>query len=116
MSKIGFIHFSDFHIKKTDASFFNESVSQIISAIKNDWLEVQSLYLILSGDIAYSGEEDEYLIAANWVKNIRYEIKEQLHYDVNVFMVPGNHDCKLVPKNSVRELTVNQLKEKGYEW
>ena len=115
MSKIGFIHFSDFHIKKTDASFFNESVSKIISAIKNDWLEVQSLYLILSGDIAYSGEEDEYLIAANWVKNIRYEIKEQLHYDVNVFMVPGNHDCKLVPKNSVRELTVNQLKEKGYE-
>ena len=47
MSKIGFIHFSDFHIKKTDASFFNESVSKIISAIKNDWLEVQSLYLIL---------------------------------------------------------------------
>ena len=65
--KIGIIHFSDIHfVEKIDENSILKKKEKIISQIKNKLLSFDKLFLVISGDVAYSRKKTEYEISINF--------------------------------------------------
>ena len=89
MSKhISWIHLSDLHIQCHEDNFESEFIyRKLLDDLKQFKPHVDLVFI--TGDIAYSGEEKEYKIAADFFHNI----SESLNIPNNrFFFVPGNHD------------------------
>ena len=112
--EITFLHFSDIHFNKNSDSIYcldgdlrNEMIIDVEGVIKKEHL--QPYGIIVCGDIAYSGQADEYKIADGFIN----ELVEKLEIDYeHVFCVPGNHDVdQNVAKKSVSVYAVQKLLE-----
>lgn len=112
MSKIGFIHFSDLHIK---SDTILKPVDKVVSAINADWVGVNHIYIIISGDIAFSGQKDEYIKAQEWINSLLLEIQEKIKLPTSIYLVPGNHDCDFSKSLGVRKVLLNDILKNGYE-
>lgn len=90
------LHISDIHFKAYDKNMFLDMDKDIQNEIENDLHLLRPTYgdvdiTMIGGDIAYSGSEQEYKKADEWISTI-CEIsgcKEE-----NVLTVPGNHDVQ----------------------
>lgn len=94
MSEIAFIHLSDIHFHKSsgnsadiDADLRNSILIDIKENAKSSLQNVKGI--LVGGDIAFSGQREEYNIAKAFLKELtsNLEIDEK-----NIFCVPGNHD------------------------
>ena len=112
MAKIGFIHLTDLHITQDTVL---KPAEKVVSAIKADWLDVKHLYLILSGDIAFSGCKEQYEIAEKWISSILLEIQEKIKIQTTVYLSPGNHDCDFTKSTNIRSIILKDLLENGYK-
>lgn len=100
--KIALIHLSDFHINNKD-SISNEKIDTIIKSLKVI-KNIDKYILVVSGDIAFSGKNNEYRKAHSIFTKIIIGIKEKLLNDyINVLIVPGNHDLCLTTDARDRE-------------
>ena len=72
-----FIHLSDLHIHRYDAS--NKKVEELFDCIEKKY---KDYYLIITGDITDDGDERQYEKAYNILKNFKDKL----------FICPGNHD------------------------
>ena len=104
MGKISFIHLSDIHFRKTsgNSSDIDDDLRQaVLTDIQYNAKEnLENIRgVLLSGDIAFAGQEKEYEIARGFLKNLT----SNLNIDENeVFCVPGNHDVdQNVPRSSI---------------
>ncbi len=90
-----------------DSDLRNEMIIDVEGVIKKEHL--QPYGIIVCGDIAYSGQADEYEIADGFIN----ELVEKLEIDYeHVFCVPGNHDVdQNVAKKSVSVYAVQKLLE-----
>jgi len=87
-----FIHLSDIHFRKQQA----DGRSVIDDDIRNEvLLDLDRLHfataagVLVSGDVAFSGAKDEYVVAREWLAEVNKKIKSEPQ---NVWVVPGNHD------------------------
>ena len=92
--KIAIIHLSDFHIKDGDR-IINQKIDGFLSGL-NVLKDIYEYAIIFSGDLAYSGQINEYKNARRLFSRLinGIKIKNENRY-VNLFMVPGNHDLSL---------------------
>lgn len=104
MGKIAFIHLSDIHFRKDSNSAgdidkdLRESIIYDIKHNAIDSLEnIQGL--LIGGDIAFSGNADEYQEAQKFIAELVSILKIR-EYDV--YCVPGNHD---VNRSTIKELS-----------
>ena len=67
------IHLSDLHIKSSDNPIF-ERIEHICKAVQNLTIGVESIFLIVTGDIGYSGSSIEYKEATKFIKKIIFYI------------------------------------------
>ena len=58
-----------------------------------DALKKEVIIFIVSGDIAQSGQAEEYEIAYNFFTEIQEYLEKKKELRVLFFFVPGNHDC-----------------------
>lgn len=67
--KIGLLHISDIHIGKTDKNIL-EFIPKIQSACHFEFNDITKLYVVITGDIANTGNEAEYESACilRWFK------------------------------------------------
>jgi len=85
---IRWIHMSDLHIKSEGADSFN--ISQLLPSLIEDIRKFNPHFVLFTGDISYSGKEDQYKFANN---NLFKIIKSFEHLKLNrIFLTPGNHD------------------------
>jgi len=87
-----FLHIGDLHIEnKQGLNLFQ--IHKIVDSL-NSFRSFDRIIIIISGDIAYSGEEDQYDVAYYCVGNIIAGIKRHYGYtgQFDVLCVPGNHD------------------------
>ena len=93
-NEISFIHVSDIHFNRDSGDDFddnndlrNEMIRDIEKNAKKELKNVKGI--LVCGDIAYSGQEAEYDIADNFLKNILniFDLSEK-----DIYCVPGNHD------------------------
>ena len=69
--KIGIIHFSDIHFKeKIEDNSVLKKKNKIVEKLKNQILAFDKIFLVISGDLAFSGQEKEYLIFNDFIKEI----------------------------------------------
>lgn len=84
------LHLSDFHFKVKGEFDRSVVLDPLLERIKNDTDKgLEAEIVIISGDIAFSGKEEEYDLAGTYIDNllsICQLSKEQ------IFIVPGNHD------------------------
>ena len=87
--KIKYVQISDLHIKSS-TSFDNRQITNLVDIAIINCPDI--IMLLLSGDIANSGNKDEYSRASSIVEKICKEIKQKINCSIYVICVPGNHD------------------------
>lgn len=109
---IWILHLSDFHIKSTTGE--NENLYLRVEILAEEWKEkIRKEYnapekpdlCLITGDITYSGEIEQYEQTINIIKLLENEFKLSRE---QIFVVPGNHDQKR--NERIKELDENTLK------
>lgn len=118
MKRYTFLHFSDIHFNKQSDSIFSpdrdlrkEMLNDIEQVILKK--ELSPYGIIICGDIAFSGQENEYKIADEFLETLTGKLKIDYRH---VFCVPGNHDVdQSVAKKFVSVYAVQKLLEEADE-
>ena len=101
--KLRFVHLSDIHFNNRNAQFGSDPDRELRNAVVRDIAERRQCLgdidaILVSGDIAYSGQRSEYLDAAEWLDQICNSAGCGTEA---VFLCPGNHDVdQTVIKNN----------------
>ena len=108
MGSLSIIHLSDIHIKNSDDTIlkrYEEISKACVSCVKDK----STLVIVVSGDIAYSGECEQYKLATKFFENIKQYIENEKNIKVEVVISPGNHDCDFSENSSVRDILINNI-------
>ena len=107
--KIAFIHLSDIHVKSGQDFAISKS-SKLVAACKTVTNGCDRVIIIVSGDIAQTGNTSEYDVAFNYLNEIKLGLKrENPSLETIEFVIsPGNHDC-LFNNDSIRDLVIADL-------
>ncbi|WP_419685101.1 metallophosphoesterase [Burkholderia theae] len=111
-----FIHLSDIHFGQEknggDIVVNNDAKRRLIDDARAEVAKLggKASGVIVTGDIAYSGKEHEYRIAAEWLVELTDAIGCER---VNVQMVPGNHDIDRDKISVPIECVLTQIRENG---
>lgn len=110
MTKVMIVQLSDIHIK-TDQDPVLARGQAIVDAIKNLQYDLDQVVIAMTGDLAYSGQEDQYLSGWSLLEDIRERLCEYLSEQrpessvrVDIVAIPGNHDCDFYADASIRDL------------
>jgi hypothetical protein len=97
------LHLSDIHIKKTHNPILDRT-PRIVDAIKNIDPDTTHCAVAISGDVAFSGSEDEYLLALNFIDELKSALEAGFDHKVaaHVVVIPGNHDCNFAGHSPAR--------------
>jgi len=88
------IHLGDIHLKSEEDIVLSR-VEKITDTIKNNIHGYKSIFICVTGDIAFSGAEKQYNIAEQFFDDIRKELERYATIPIHFIFVPGNHDCIL---------------------
>ena len=88
------LHLSDIHIQRSEDPILGR-VSRVVDAVKNLEPEARAVICVLSGDVTFSGSEDQFLLALEFVTGLKSELAKYFTVGVTISFVavPGNHDC-----------------------
>jgi len=101
------LHLSDIHIKSNATNPVLDRADAICAAASTLTSQVAAVVVVVTGDIAYSGTQAEYALAASFFADIRKQLQRRLGVsDVHFQLVPGNHDCDFQTATTVRELVM----------
>ena len=106
--KIAIVQLSDIHIT-SDTDPVLQRAELIASSLYQYAECVKQIFLVLSGDIAYSGKEEQYDCASTFINQILDSLKNEYRTPVSIVMVPGNHDCDFEKNTSVRKAVIADL-------
>lgn len=96
--KVALIQISDIHLatkRDYDRINISDRFNFFDDAVFND---VTNFVLILSGDLAASGEYANYNYIGKMIKEIKNKVKQKCNKDIKVIAVPGNHDLTFKPE------------------
>ena len=91
LDKFSWLHLSDFHFK-ADGDLFSQQVSTeaILKDIPSRLSSEHPLqFVVVTGDIAFSGKSREYDLAAEFFKSLASALGLAMD---RIFICPGNHD------------------------
>lgn len=100
-------HLTDIHIKEeTDLDILADRTDSIVGAIAETIRNAKETVLLIcvTGDITYSGTEEQYAIAELFFDDIYEKISNRYNnLDIHFVFVAGNHDCDFEhPMNTAR--------------
>lgn len=106
------IHLTDIHIEtEKDCNTLLDRSALIGNVVKKHIIDSKNTLLLfcITGDIAYSGTEEQYLYANMFFEEIYINIKKQYkEVEIYFIIVPGNHDCDFISEeNTIRETLLN---------
>ena len=105
-------HITDIHFKQeSDLNTLRKRINSIVGAILETIRKANETMLLIcvTGDIAYSGTEEQYIMAETFFDEIYNKITERREGLSAYFVfVPGNHDCDFDDiSNTVRTTIIN---------
>ena len=91
LDKISWLHLSDFHFRATGDGFSQTvSCDELLGDIPSRLLDEYPLqFVLVTGDIAFSGQVSEYELASTFFVDLASKIGLNLD---RICIVPGNHD------------------------
>lgn len=111
--KIGILHLTDLHLKESSNWIIDKHL-EIYNAIKLTYENCGRIYIVFSGDIAFSGKENEYSLAYNFLNDLVSLLNNRYSNKVfnKIIVSPGNHDCDFDLNTQMR---INVLDEMSYD-
>lgn len=103
-TKLTIVHLSDIHFREKDSDNpLTSKADQLCSAIKSRIVSGNApVWVVFSGDIAFSGLREEYTFAKSLVQKIRSRIQSETLFIIS----PGNHDCNFKQDNGARRAII----------
>lgn len=111
------IHLSDIHIKNEQDLICKKS-KKIAQQIFSKLHKAKAVFILITGDITFSGQENEFSIAIEFIENISKAIKESYDCEVYIQTAPGNHDCdfrneEVLKNEKIREISIGHILKNG---
>ena len=104
------LHLSDIHIKTVKDKILQRGAS--IAAATFKYLpDASHIFIVCSGDIAYSGVLDEYNAACNLFSDIEYTIRKETNCVISFIFSPGNHDCNFKKDTAARKGLITNIEK-----
>ncbi|MDP1442182.1 metallophosphoesterase [Priestia megaterium] len=108
---LSIIHLTDIHLNNSSNPLLDKTDS-LWRALKSELRSSDIVVCCISGDVAQSGNGDEYFnYAIPLFDNIRDEIKKEVNLDCDFIFIPGNHDCDFSNNeaNATREILIGGI-------
>lgn len=110
-----FIQLSDIHIKNSNDSIFDKK-GKLLEAIQNETKSVDEVFLMITGDTAFSGSVKEFELSKTFFNEIIKHLSKYSGKKIHTIILPGNHDCQnLTEENKAREALLKFAQENGSE-
>lgn len=110
---LAILHLSDIHIDKANNQWIISKAKSIVDAVWNDFIEADKIVIVVSGDIANTGSQEDYAYANQFFHLLLRSFAERnmkgRDLENKIILVPGNHDCNLVKANSVRTILLSSI-------
>lgn len=110
--KILLIQLSDIHFKSENNSIL-EKEEQLFEAIRNTTLDYEKIFLLVTGDSAFSGKIEEFDIANEFIEALKGKISKYSKKEVVCITIPGNHDCDFSKDDKSRQNQINIIQKLG---
>jgi hypothetical protein len=114
--RISILHLSDIHLRAGVDNAPLRRVEEIVKAVASVASGVESCIILLSGDIAFKGSEDDYSLARTWIATLKQHLKTALkapygdiECQLHIAACPGNHDCDFSGEQMIRELIIKEV-------
>ncbi|MBU0966554.1 MAG: metallophosphoesterase [Proteobacteria bacterium] len=106
--EIGILHLTDMHI--SEQTNLDNKITSLCKAISYDFANIDTSYLVISGDIANTGKKEEYEKAKNIINRIQtYVFEQHQRLEIKIILVPGNHDCDFTFDSQIRKNCINKM-------
>lgn len=110
---ISILHLSDIHFTKNRNVIFQRR-EKLFESIKNELKGKDSLFILTSGDIAFSGQTEEYKNAKAFYKYLFTALRDYTELKSYLIFVPGNHDCSFDSStDNVRNIILKSFEKEG---
>jgi len=96
VSRITWLHLSDLHLRAGEQTTWDSNIvlrkllDDIAAQMKSDHLQPD--FVVVSGDIAYSGAPEEYSLARAFFNDLLRTLGKRNFSKKQLLIVPGNHD------------------------
>ena len=108
--KITILHLSDIHFHGNEDAIVNRAQQIAASSFSSARLS-DACFIVVTGDIAFSGSNEQYVVANSFLLEIKTLILNEGCKFVEILLVPGNHDCILKPEKRSRSLLISNVIE-----
>ena len=110
---IALLHLSDIHLR-TATNPVADRIDALTNALRSEALPLDACFIVIGGDIAFSGLASEYVVATQ----LLIALKNRIHADypqasIEYLLVPGNHDCDFSEPTEMRDLALANLPRKN---
>lgn len=106
------IQLSDIHFK-TENNAVLDKQEKLFEAIRNSTLEYDEIFLLVTGDTAFSGKSEEFAIGKTFLLELKTKIESYSKKKVNIIVIAGNHDCDFGLDNKARQNQINMIQSLG---
>lgn len=100
-----FLHLSDIHLQ-VNRDYSSEKIRRIVDAVPCE-LPFDRAFLIISGDLANSGSEDEYRVAKRLIDDLICGFRSK-GIEPAILFVPGNHDISIPQDSPTAEMLIER--------
>ncbi|MCE1180696.1 MAG: metallophosphoesterase, partial [Rhodocyclales bacterium] len=104
------LHLSDIHIKTAKDPILKRGAS-IAAATFASLPAASHVFIVCSGDVAYSGTSEEYKAATGLFTEIEATIRKEKSCPVSFVFAPGNHDCDFEKNDGARKILVSSIEK-----
>ena len=112
--KIAILHLSDLNIEKDNSQWLLKKAEQIVPAVWNDFSDCGKIIIVVSGNIATNGTEEEYGYAKSFFRELLKQFAKRglnnKELENKIICVPGNHDCNYEKDNAARQMLLGSLR------
>lgn len=110
--KVVILHISDIHIKDESDPILGRA-QELGQSVFRYLPDCEALFIVITGDIAFSGISQQYDCADKFINDIVHVITSEKEVPIHILMAPGNHDCDFSGNNSVRDAVISAIASKG---
>lgn len=107
--KFSMLHISDIHFKNENNSLL-EKVEKISLAIKSELYDIETLFIVMTGDMAFSGSQVEYEIGVEFLEGLKNSLIKEREINIYIITIPGNHDCDFSTDQSLRQVLLENIR------
>jgi predicted MPP superfamily phosphohydrolase len=106
--RILILQISDIHLKAPGGAV-GDRAAKVADAIVAKTPKVDACFIVLTGDVADTGDPAQYSAARQFIEKIKEGLLETQIVPLNVVAIPGNHDLNLGKETDTRQFLLDSL-------